>query len=392
MARVKRSDNYAVVLSGGIGSRFWPLSRPLKPKQFLGLCSKKPMIEETILRLKGLIRGRNFYIAANKQHSKRLKSCAGTLGVPLKNILFEPEAKNTLAPIVVLADRINKLSPESVVLVLPCDHFVSHPNKFLQTIKQAIAVARQGYIVTLGIRPSRPETGYGYIRINPKSRIQNPEFSRPMVKFRAGSRYQFNRLAVKTQDAKLKTQDSNDFYKIEKFIEKPRLSLAKKFVKDKRYFWNNGIFIFKPGVVLAEVKRILPGAYRIINKIKNEKDARKLWPSLPRISFDYAIMQKTRKAAVLPADYGWSDLGSWKAVEEIMPRDKHGNVFKGNCLDIDSRNTLVWSDKRLIATLGLKDLIIVDTEDALLVCQKDMAQQVKQVVQLLKKRNAGRKP
>jgi mannose-1-phosphate guanylyltransferase/mannose-6-phosphate isomerase len=339
---------YAIILAGGTGTRFWPLSRELEPKQFLNVCSIRPMIEETIDRIGPLIKKDNIYIATSRIYEQKIRKCLRKSNVPSSNILLEPQSKNTFAPIAVLSKNINNLDSEAIIAVLPSDHFIKHNHRFLKLLSKGIEIARNGYIVLLGIPPRRPETGYGYIKTESRT---------------------------------------DDFYLIERFIEKPSLIRAKKFIRDKRYYWNSGIFIFKPQVILEETKKFMPGVYSTVMQIKNKKDFSRLWHKLPSISIDYAIMEKTRRMALLPVDCGWIDLGSWEAVVEIAKKDKNGNIFQGKYIDIGSKNTLVWSDKRLITTLGLNNIIIVDTEDALLVCRKDMSQDVKKAVGLLKQKN-----
>ena len=357
--------NYAVILAGGIGSRFWPLSRDLEPKQFLNICSTRPMVDETANRISSLIKKENIYIATNKLHVKKIKNCLRNFNIPLKNVLSEPESKNTLAPIAFLSSRINKIDPDAVIVILPCDHIIKQKDKFLKLLKRALDIAKQGYIVTLGVHPKRPETGYGYIKI--KSKISAIKIGGFAKKF-----------GEKIQNPKI--------YKVDKYIEKPGLVRAKGFIKDKRYYWNSGIFIFRADVILDEIKKFMPNVHKTIADIKNKKDLKRLWHKLPSLSVDYAIMEKTKRMALLPADYGWLDIGSWQAIEEILKKDKYGNIFRGNCISIENKNTLIWSDKRLVAALGLKDIIIVNTKDALLVCSKDKTQDVKKVVQILKQR------
>lgn len=350
---------HAIILAGGIGSRFWPISKETEPKQFLNIYSNKGMLEETIQRIRPLIKKENIYIAANKKHYQRINTYLRKFDIPLKNALFEPESKNTLAPIGLLSKRISEADPGAICLVLPSDHLAKNSNTFLKCLKGAINAAHENCIVTLGIRPSRPETGYGYIKVS----------------------------------AKLKTKSAKQIFKVERFIEKPELNKAKKFIKDKRYYWNSGIFIFKPRVMLEEIKRFKPDIYKLIMRLKGKKYFNRLWSKFPSVSVDYAIMEKTKKKVLLPADYGWVDLGSWQTVEEILKHDKDGNIFKGkgNFINIGSRNTIVWSDEGVVATLGLQNIIIVNTKDALLVTAKDKTQDVKKVVQLLKEKNLRKK-
>jgi len=344
--------NYAIILAGGTGTRFWPLSRELEPKQFLNVCSSKPMIEEAIDRISPLIKKENIYIATSRSYNQKIRKCLKKLNISSGNILLEPESKNTFAPIAVLSKNINHLDSDAVMIVLPSDHSIKYQNRFLKLLSKGIEIARSGYIVSLGIPPKRPETGYGYIKIKPQAASRKPSA-----------------------------------YEIDRFIEKPDLTRARKFIKDKRYYWNGGIFIFRPQVMLEEIKKFMPGVYKIIMQIKNKKDLSRLWHKFPSVSIDYAVMEKTQRMALVPADCGWTDLGSWEAIGELAKKDRNGNIFRGKSIDIGSRNTLVWSDKRLVTTLGLNNIIIVDTEDALLVCRKDISQDVKKVVGLLKQKN-----
>ncbi|MFH1888582.1 MAG: sugar phosphate nucleotidyltransferase [Candidatus Omnitrophota bacterium] len=341
--------NYAIILAGGTGTRFWPLSRQMEPKQFLNVFSSKSMMEETIGRIVPLIKKKNIHIASGRAYGRKVIKLTKDLRVPARNILLEPRAKNTFAPIAVLSRLIDLLDPEAVVIVLPSDHFVKDGRGFRRLLNEGIKIARKGYIVSLGVPPLRPETGYGYIK--------------------RGSR-------------------SGNFYRIEEFIEKPDLKRAKRFSRDKKYYWNSGVFIFRPQALLEEIKRLLPGVYKDLLEIKNNRDSARLWQRLPSISIDYAIMEKSARMALLPADCGWTDLGSWEALGEIAKKDKNGNVFRGKVIDIGSRSTMALSDKRLIATVGLNDIIIVDTHDALLVCRKDMSQDIRKIVGILKGKNS----
>ena len=357
--------NYAIILAGGIGSRFWPLSRESQPKQFLGLFSRKPMLEQTILRVSRLIDKKNIYIATNKAYRSKITGFSKKSGISGENILFEPEGKNTLAPIGVLTQKIYNKDKEAVVLVLPSDHYIKNESRFIKILTQAISAAKKGLIVTLGIVPDKPETGYGYIKIKIPRRRR-----------------------VRLWRKKL------EVYKVERFIEKPALAKAKRFIKDKSYFWNSGMFVFRADIMLQEIKKFSPRNYGIINKIKDTKSLKQLWKMFSSLSIDYAIMEKTHKMVLIPADFGWSDLGSWQAIEclpagqtGLTKKDKNGNIFKGCCIDIGSKNTLAWSSGRILATIGLNNIIVVETQDALLVCAKEKAQEIKSVVKILKQRH-----
>ena len=345
--------NYAIILAGGVGSRFWPLSRESQPKQFLNICSRNTLLKETLYRISSVVSRKNIYLAGNRIQESKINKCLRGAGIPRANIFFEPCGKNTLAPITVLSRKIYSGDKEAIIAVLPSDHFIGETARFSSAIAKAFRVARRGYIVTMGIRPDHPETGYGYIKAGPKIKIPK----------------------------------AGPCYRSERFIEKPGIAKAKALIKDRRYYWNSGMFIFKAEVMLQEIRRLAPRTYRLTAGINNKKDITKTWPRLASLYIDYAVMEKTAKAVVLPADYTWTDLGSWQAWEEIMPKDKRGNIFKGNnCFDLGSSNSLIWSGRRLVATVGLRDIIIVDTDDALLVCHRDRAQDVKRLVESFKKK------
>jgi mannose-1-phosphate guanylyltransferase len=349
---MKGGVNYAVVLAGGLGSRFWPVSRESRPKQFLAINSDRTLIEETIRRISPIIKKKNIYIATNKMHYRKVKDCLKSFDIPENNFFFEPTGRNTLAPIAFFASKLKDIHPHAVIAVMPSDHFIKDNKKYLKSLSRAIRLAMDGFIVTVGIRPSRPETGYGYIKVN----LQRQRYKKGFY-----------------------------YYIVDKFIEKPHFKKAKRLIRDTRYFWNSGTFIFRADVMLGEIKKFFPAVYKTIMKMGSLKDINKLWQRLPCLSIDYAIMEKTDKAVLLPCDYGWLDLGHWKAMEELLRKDKEGNIFIGKkCVDVESKSSLVWSNNRLIATIGLDNIIVVDTDDALLVCSKDKTQDVKGIVQLLK--------
>jgi len=341
--------NYAIILAGGAGTRFWPLSREAQPKQFLSLCSDRPLIDLTLERIHKNVPGRNIYIATNKMYHKSVGSYLKRFGIPFKNVLFEPQARNTLAPIAVLSEIIYKRDKDAVILVLPSDHYMKNEKEFLRALDKATSVANKGHIVTLGIKPDRPETGYGYIKVS----------------------------------SGLRAQGSGQFYKVEKFIEKPDYGKAKMLIKSKRAYWNGGIFVFRADTIMGEIKRFQASDFRVIKSIKGKKDLNRIWSRFSPISIDYAVMEKSKKLALVPCDCGWSDLGSWQAVEQFFRKDKSGNIFKDNCIDIGSKNIFCWPGRRILATVGLENIIIVDTDDALLVCAKNKAQDVKKIVQAL---------
>lgn len=340
--------NHLILLAGGVGSRFWPLSRQSDPKQFLAINSKRPLLEDALLRIGDTVPPERTYIATALRHASRARRCARPFAVPQANFLFEPSVKSTLAPIALLSERIYARDPQAVIAVVPCDHFVRDEKKFRGALRKGFIAARTGTIVTFGFPVRRPETGYGYIQ--------------------ALGRASGGVLAVR------------------RFLEKPTLSRARRFMRDRHYFWNGGIFIFPASLMAAEVKRLMPRVSALIGRMTDAGSLKRHWHRMPAISIDYAVMEKTRRIALIPASYGWIDVGSWQAVYELMPKDARGNVRAGKSLDIGSRDSLVWSTGRLIATVGLRGLIIVDSPDALLVCAKERHQDVKKVVEELKKK------
>jgi len=348
---MKKNHLYALVLAGGTGTRFWPLSRQLEPKQFLRVTGKRSLIQETIWRIKDKIRPANIFLITNSAYFFDIRKQTAGFNIPQENILLEPEGKNTAPAITWAAKHIYALDPEAVMVVLSSDHLILRPKKFLQILSSAANVAQQDYLVTLGIKPIRPDTGYGYLKINSKFKIKN---------------------------SKLR------YFPVEKFLEKPNGSKAKKYFKDRDYFWNSGIFIWKAAVILKETKRYLPAIYNKINQL-NKKNFERIWKALPSVSIDYGVMEKSRKVVTIPADIQWTDLGSWQALSEVVKKDANCNIIKADCIDLGSKNILVMGQDRLITTVGLRDLILVDTADALLVCRKDLSQKVKDIVELLKK-------
>jgi mannose-1-phosphate guanylyltransferase/mannose-6-phosphate isomerase len=281
------------------------------------------------------------------------------------NFILEPEAKNTAPALGLAALHLERIDPESIMVVLAADHSIRKSDVFLKILKSAAEAARQNYLVTLGIKPDRPDTGYGYIK--------------------AG---------MNVADGSFLLSDSG-VYRVEKFVEKPNIETAREYLKSGRYFWNSGIFIWKTKTLLKEIETHFPHLYQALIEIKKSIGTdgesnviKEVFKKLAPISIDYAVMEKTDRAAVIPADIGWSDVGSWTALDDVSDRDKSGNVITGNVIDIDSHDSIVYADKRLIASIGLKDTVVVDTPDATLVCSKEKAQDVKKVVEELKKRKA----
>ena len=342
---------YGIILAGGSGSRLWPLSRELYPKQLLNLNSDKSLLQSTFERLKMCMPSDNIVSITNTKHSSNVRMQLSEIyETPV--ILSEPTAKNT-APAIVLATKfiMQKSNSDPVIIVVPSDHLIKDNDKFLSTVKKGEKLAEQGYIVTFGIKPDYPETGYGYINTSEKT---------------------------------------GDGLKVKKFVEKPDLETAEKYLREGNYFWNSGIFMFKASTLLDETIKHAPD----IAKISEEFDFSKSneipfinFDKMPGISIDYAIMEKSDKIALVKLESDWNDLGSWKSIYDVSHKDENGNVFIGHVLDKDSKNSFVYASSKLVATIGLEDTVIVETEDAILACKKDQTQNVKHIYDTLKKQN-----
>lgn len=347
---------YAVIMAGGGGTRFWPLSRQQMPKQLLNISGNDVMINETIKRLTGLIPLSNTYIVTNKKQ-KDIVDQLILSDLPRENILFEPVARNTAACIAYAAMAIRKKCPDAVMCVLPSDHHIADEASFRITLSEACKVAEKtGKLITIGIKPAFPSTGYGYIRYNPE---QEPYI--------------------------------NAAYDVGEFIEKPNVEKARKYVESGSYLWNSGMFVWKVSTILDNLSRYLPRLYKSMMRIKDmigmEKEQEKIdaiYSAIQSISIDYGIIERSDEVMVIPGDFGWNDVGSWDALGYISSTDENGNIVRAKHICINTKNSIIFSSDRLIATIGLDDLIIADTPDALLICPKSKAQDVKGIVELMK--------
>lgn len=340
---------YGIILAGGSGSRLWPLSRELYPKQLLNLNSDKSLLQATFERLKRCTS--EIISITNTKHASNVKMQLGELCENPK-VLSEPVAKNT-APAIVLATKYiaQTTNSDPVIIVVPSDHLIKDNEKFLLTVKKGEILAEQGYIVTFGIQPSYPETGYGYI--NTSDKISNG-------------------------------------FKVKEFVEKPDLETAKKYLKEGTYFWNSGIFMFKASVLFEETLKHAPEIAKLSENFdfkENSEIPFIEFDKMPSISIDYAIMEKSDKIALVKLESDWNDLGSWQSIYDISPKDENGNVFVGHVLDKNSKNSFIYSSSKLVATIGLEDTVIVETEDAILACKKDKTQDVKEIYNILKQQH-----
>lgn len=342
----------AVIMAGGRGERFWPKSRNSCPKQFLSLTSDgETMIQKTVNRLRPLVDAKDIFIVTNAAYTGLVKDQLPD--VPAENILAEPCARNTAPCIAFAAAVIGRKYDDAIMLVLPSDHLIGYENIYIKTLKKAVAVAEQGKnLVTVGITPTYPETGYGYINFG---------------------------------------EEKGDAYQVERFVEKPDLPTAKKYLSSGKYLWNSGMFVWKISSIMANMKEFMPdvaeGAGRIAASFGSpdfEEVLVREFTAFPSESVDFGIMEKASDIYTLPGSFGWDDVGSWLAVERINETDENKNFISGDVIAVDAERTTVCGGKRLIAAIGTEDLIIVDTDDVLLVCSKNNTQDVKKVIAQLK--------
>lgn len=348
-----------VILAGGSGTRLWPLSRELYPKQFLALTGKNTMLQETVARVLDMDGARKPLVICTDKHrflaadQLREISCAATL-------ILEPVGKNTAPAVAVAALEAMSGGEDPVLLVLPADHVIKDVQQFRQAVALGLEMAKSGHLVTFGIVPHQPETGYGYIARGEKIAAQSAD----SIAFR-----------------------------VDCFVEKPDLTTAESYVASGQYYWNSGMFMFQASSYLEELERFAPDMLSSVRQAfdKGRRDLDFLWldedtfSTCPSDSIDYAVMEKTARSVVIPIDCGWSDVGSWSALLELGERDGDGNILQGNVLTQDVQNCYVNASHRMVAAVGLQDHIIVETADAVLVISRDKAQDVKKIVEALKK-------
>lgn len=344
----------ALIMAGGRGERFWPKSRVNLPKQFLSLTGDgKTMIQLTVERIAPLVDIQDVYIATNESYRHLVLEQLPDL--PEENILCEPVGRNTAPCIGLGAAHISKKYGDALMMVLPSDHLIKYEPIFRQTLQDACRVAEQGEnLVTLGITPDEPETGYGYIKFNPNVTLERA-------------------------------------YAVERFVEKPDLEKAKEYLASQEYLWNSGMFIWKVSTILNNIKAYLPEMYEGLETIKaaigtenQESVLKATFPGLQSVSVDYGIMEKAQNIYTLAGTFGWDDVGSWLAVGRIQKTNEFGNVVSGSVVSVSTRNCIIQGGSKLIATVGLSDIVVVDTEDALLVCNKENAGEIKKVLESLK--------
>lgn len=346
---------YIVLMAGGSGTRLWPMSRCDKPKQFHNICSPKSLIQETYERIKPLTNSSNIYVSLVASVFETTKKQLNN--IPNENYIIEPEVKNTAPALALAAVKLFQINPEAIIAAISCDHTVENVQHYQTAFKQALAFVQDNpdYLVTIGIEPTDPNTGYGYIK-------KGRKFTKTNLR------------------------------EVKKFIEKPDLKTAKAYLKSGQYLWNGGYFVFKASSLISMYKKYAPDIYKIIKellKITNidpkDKKFNNLYNKMPVTPFDIAIAEKVEHIAVVPMDCGWSDVGSWASVYEFLARkDNKQTVSQGHHIGFDDKNCLVYAQDKLLATIGLEDIVIVDTKDVTLVCKKDRSQDIKKIIEIIK--------
>lgn len=345
-----------VIMAGGSGSRLWPLSRTLYPKQFLSIISKATMLQETVNRLDGIDHQAPLFIC-NEEHRFIVAEQLRLGGLDNSGIILEPVGRNTAPAIALAALKALADGDDPLLLVLAADHVIQNTDAFLTSIEYAIVEAEKGSLVTFGIVPLKPETGYGYIRRG--------------------------------------VQISDHAYKVNAFVEKPDLMTAQEYIATNEFYWNSGMFLFKASCYLAELEKCSPEILRVCQSAFNSNRIdldfirldETLFSTCPDDSIDYAVMEKTQDAVVVPMDANWSDVGSWSSLWEVNSKDADGNAIRGDVLTQNTVNSYIYSQNKLVATVGVEDLIVVETKDAVLVAHKDRVQDVKGIVEQLKAAN-----
>jgi len=354
------AHTYAVIMAGGGGTRLWPISRRETPKQLLPLLGKDTLFQSTVARLEKLFPPERILVVTVAEQAREMQKQVPS--IPMENYLIEPAPRGTASVVALAAAVLHKRDPQASMAIQTSDHYIRNRDLFHYLIRAAFDVAQENYLVTLGITPTYPSTGYGYIQ----------------------------------QGAALDGDHKYPVYTVERFVEKPDQETAQKLLRSGDHSWNSGMFVWRADTILAEIERQMPELYKVVSKIsaawgtsQQDEVVEANWFNLKSQTIDYGVMERAERVAVLPAGgLGWNDVGSWDSLFDVLLPDMNGNVAtSAQHLALDTHNTLVYSktDERLVVTIGLDDIVIVDAGDVLMVCQVDQSQKVKDVVEHLKK-------
>lgn len=349
---------HAVILAGGSGTRLWPLSTPSFPKQFLPLPGGNSMIQETLARVEPLISPEHAWVVTGRSMTELVHEHLPSIAVD--HILGEPMGRNTSPAIGWVAASIARQDPQAVMAIFPADHVIANVDTLRQSLQLAYELAEKGYLVTLGIKPTAPETGYGYIRF-------------------AGETAEGHGLSA---------------FRVEKFVEKPNLATAKSYLQDGHYVWNSGMFVWSVETILAELRMHLPEISRKIDLIVNSMGSSlerstldEIWPTLTAISIDFGVLEKSKNIVVIPVDLGWNDVGNWEQYGSLFPSDEQGVGAVGSHINLRSQNIFVYNNTaRQVYTIGLEDVVVVEMEDKTVICHKDHVQHVKELAESQQKK------
>lgn len=354
---------FPIIMAGGVGTRFWPRSREKSPKQLLEILGKGTLIQNTVKRFTGFIPMENIIVVTNRTQKGLAGKQLEEAHVQEHQILTEPIGRNTAACIGLAALHVRRSDPNGIMVVLPSDHVIENKLEYERVIRLAVDIARESRsLITIGIKPTYPETGYGYIQMFNEEGDHNPFFPRGVCK-------------VKT------------------FAEKPSLQVAEKFLASGDFLWNSGQFVWRADVVLDALQEFLPELYAALMSIdaaigtsQYNAALEKAYGIIRGVSIDYGVMEKAEHVYVIPAEFGWSDIGSWDEVYRMSGKDERGNSITGTVIQRDTLNSYIFSQSKLIATVGVEDLIVVDTGDALLICKRGRSQEVKDIADYLKRK------
>jgi mannose-1-phosphate guanylyltransferase len=349
---------YALILAGGSGTRLWPHSRSTRPKQFLSIAGERTMLQETVERTRSILPPERIYVATGADYADLVAEQLPE--VPREQILVEPAGRSTAPCIGLAALHLLRRDPDAVMAVLSADHQVEQAERFCTALTVAAGAAQQGYLVTLGIEPRAASTGYGYIR-------------RGDVLFQEGAQ---------------------PIHRVDAFVEKPDAERARAYIESGCYYWNAGIFVWRADRILQELAVHRRAVFSRLAQINaaigtphEQEVLAAVWHDMENVAIDVAVMEQTTQAAVIPADLGWSDVGDWAALADTLPRDSHGNAIVGSYIGVDTHNSLIYGNGRVVAAIGVEDLLIIDTHDVVLICPRARAQDVKTIVAQVRERH-----